>query len=69
MRIRGVSEEGENLAHDFLPTMESQFNAIGLTLRENDDTFKSTYEIMKDLSEVWDGLTDMQRADILSGLF
>lgn len=63
--IRGVSDEGEDLT-DLIPTMEKQFNALGLTLRKDNNTFKSTYEIMKDLSEVWDDMTDMQRADILN---
>src|SRR5699024_6937200 len=31
----------------------------------DNDTFKSTYEIIKDLSEVWDELTDITRANIL----
>ncbi len=62
--IRGVSDEGENL-EDLLPSMEKKFSAIGLTLKKDNDTFKSTYEIMKDLAGVWEDLTDMQRADIL----
>ena len=48
--------------------MEKQFNAIGLSLRKDNNTFKSTYEIMKDLSEVWEDLEDMQRADILESV-
>lgn len=31
----------------------------------DDDTFKSTYQIMKELSQVWDDLTDITRANIL----
>lgn len=31
----------------------------------DDSTFKSTYQIMKELSEVWDDLTDVSRANIL----
>ena len=31
----------------------------------DDDTFKSTYQILKELSEVWDELTDVSQANIL----
>lgn len=31
----------------------------------DDNTFKSTYQIMKELSQVWDDLTDITRANIL----
>lgn len=62
-----MSDEGEDLT-DLIPSMEKKFQSLGLTLRKDDQTFKSTYEIMKDLSEVWDDLTDMQRADILESV-
>ena len=65
--IRGVSEEGEDLTH-LIPTMEDQFESIGLTLREDENTFKSTYDIIADLAEVWDDLEDMERADILESV-
>lgn len=64
MRIRGISEEGEDLTN-LVPTLEKQFNALGLTLKKDDNTFKSTYEIFKDLSSVWNDITDFQRANIL----
>ena len=69
MRIRGVSEDGEDLA-DLLPTLEKEFAAVGLTLKKDENTFKSTYEIMKDLASVWDSpqMTDMRRASILEGV-
>lgn len=67
MRIRGVSEEGEDLS-DLVPTLERQFSALGLTLLEDADTFHSTYKILKDLSGVWDDITDIQRADILESV-
>lgn len=64
MRIRGVSEDGEDLSA-LLPSMEKKFNSIGLTLKKNDNTFKSTYEIFSDLAKVWSSLSDFNRADIL----
>jgi TP901 family phage tail tape measure protein len=64
MRLRGMSEEGEELGN-FLPELEAHFNRIGLTLRKNDNTFKSTYEIFDDLSKVWNNLSDMNRASLV----
>lgn len=64
MRIRGLSDEGKKIPQ-LVPQMEQAFNSIGLTLKKNDNTFKSTYEIFKDLSEVWDKLSDFQRANLL----
>ncbi|KAA9007394.1 phage tail tape measure protein [Paenibacillus spiritus] len=64
MRIRGVSEDGEDLSA-LLPTLEKKFANIGLTLKKDDNTFKNTYEIFSDLSKVWSSLNDIQQADIL----
>lgn len=38
-------------------------NRVDIQLDE--DTFKSTYQILKELSEVWDDLTDISQANIL----
>lgn len=34
-------------------------------IQVDDDTFKSTYQILKELSEIWDELTDISQANIL----
>lgn len=34
-------------------------------LQADEQTFKSTYEILKELSQVWDSLTDISQANIL----
>lgn len=64
-RIRGVSDEGDELASDHLPKLEEKFNKVGLSLKKTDDSFKSTYEIMLDIAKVWDKLPDFSRAEIL----
>jgi TP901 family phage tail tape measure protein len=64
MRIRGISEEGEDLSH-LIPTLEKSFDKLGLSLKKNDNTFKSTFEIMRDLSTVWKNMSDFEQADIL----
>jgi TP901 family phage tail tape measure protein len=67
MRLRGVSDEGEDLT-DLIPSLEKKFAALGLTLKKDDNTFKSTYDIFQDLSSVWSDLSDFQRADILESV-
>jgi TP901 family phage tail tape measure protein len=64
MRIRGISEEGEDLG-GLIPSLEEKFNSLGLSLKKDDNTFKSTFDIFNDLSTVWSTmLTDFQKADI-----
>lgn len=61
MRLRGVKEDTGEL----IPSLRETFmlltnNKVDIMLDE--DTFKSTYQIMTELGAVWDGLTDKQRA-------
>jgi len=67
LRLRGVTEEGEEIAK-LLPTLEGMFANIGITLRKDENTFKSTYEIMDELSQVWDSLTDFKQAQLLEAI-
>ncbi len=64
MRLRGITDEGEEV-QNLLPKLESEFRKLGITVRENEDTFKSTYDIFDNLAAKWDELTDLQRANIL----
>lgn len=54
MRIRGVTDEGEELAEDMLPKMEAAFASIGMTLKEDENTFKSTIQILREVAAAWD---------------
>lgn len=67
MRLRGVSEEGEDLSN-LVPKLEGLFNRFGLTLKKNDTTLKSTFEIFRDLSAIWDKISDMERAAVLEAI-
>ena len=60
MRIRGLSEDGEELESN----MEELFNryANGIKVLNDDGSFRSTFEILNDLGKVWDNLTDKQQA-------
>ncbi len=77
MRIRGYDEETEELSADFeniagdiadlTKTMKTP-GGISLFTDENKTEYKSTYQLMKDISEIYDDLTDKQQAELLEKL-
>jgi len=62
-----LSEMGEDAEGSFSTVAKMQSHIKGITgvdiLDENGD-YKSTYEIIKGISEVYDDLTDSQRAKL-----
>lgn len=77
LRIRGAKAELEEMGEDTEGMIEStsklQFKIKALTgvdiLEKDGNTFKSTYRILKEISEIWNSLTDLDRANILEDLF
>lgn len=63
MRLRGVTDEGEDLA-DLVPQLKSQLAAANVELLDTNGNFRSTYDVLNDLSKSWSTLTDMQRANL-----
>lgn len=77
MRIRGYDEETEEYiggveelsgAIADLTKTASNPGGISLFTDENKTTYKSTYELLKDISEIYDELTDKQQAQLLEAL-
>ena len=79
MRIRGYDEETEEFSEDLanltgeiadLTKVASNGNR-GISLFEpgDPDTYRSTYDILKDIADIWDELTDKNRAQLLEALF
>lgn len=72
-RLRGLDEETLQVSEDiteltgkfadFTKTANTP-GGISLFTDENKTTYKSTYQIIKELSEIWDDLTDVQTARI-----
>lgn len=62
-RLRGVGENGETLT-EILPSLDSKFASIGLTLKKSDNTYKSTFDIFQELSSVWDRLSSTEQIEI-----
>ena len=64
----------QKLGEDVDPSIDSiskiQTQILNLThgkvnIFEDDGSFKSTYEIMKEISQIYDHLTDTEQADLL----
>lgn len=65
--LEAVGESTEGMAES---TSKLRAEILALTggavdIQIDEDTFKSTYQILKELSEVWEELTDVSRANIL----
>lgn len=63
MRLRGVDEEGKKVV-TLVPELEATFNRFGASIMENEDTFKTTFDIMDELKKNWHKLTDLEQANI-----
>lgn len=77
MRIRGYSEETEAYTEDVevlsgtiadLTKTASTPGGISLFTDETKETYKSTYELLEDISEIYENLTDYQQASLLEAL-
>ena len=74
MRIRGFDEETEELSEDLenisgdiadLTKTAKSPGGISIFTDKTRETYKSTYQILKDISEIWNDLTDKQQAGLL----
>lgn len=59
MRLRGVAEDGEELSASMNDLIESM---TGVKVETDDGQLRSTYDILKDIGEVWDELDTKQQA-------
>lgn len=71
MRIRGATTELEaagletdNMAESTADLQKEIQALTGIDIMIDKNTFKSTYQIMDELSEKWESLTDIQRASV-----
>lgn len=79
MRIRGYDEETEEYSEDIAVltgkiadlTKVASNNNRGVSLFEvgNPEQYRSTYDILKDIADIWDELTDKNQAQLLEVLF
>lgn len=77
LRIRGAKADLEEMGEDTEGMIEStaklqeELKAItGVDIIQSDgETFKSTYRILEEISQVWNSLSDINRATVLEDLF
>ena len=60
----GISTDG--MADSVSKLRDSVMELTGVDIMLDEDTFKSTYQIIKEISEVWDDLTDVSQANVLN---
>lgn len=69
LRLRGLNEETQEV-DDSLKTIKGDlYDLTGVSIMEDADTYKSTYQILKEISDVWDSLTDKTQAKALELMF
>lgn len=69
LRLRGINEETMEL-DDSLKTIKGDlYDITGVSVMEDADTYKSTYQILKDMDEIWDDLSDKKQAEALEMMF
>lgn len=75
MRIRGQKGELEKLGEEYenvnsLSKIQTQLlNRTGVNIYDPQNNFKSTYQILKEISDVWGELTQSTQADVSEILF
>lgn len=75
MRLRGYDESTEELSDDLknitgdiadlTKAASNKGQGISLFTDESKETYKSTYQIIKEISEIWDELSDKNQAELL----
>jgi TP901 family phage tail tape measure protein len=69
MRIRAMDEETEQYDETLKTIKGDIYDLTGVSIMSDSDTYRSTYDILKDISLVWDNLTDKAKAQTLESLF
>lgn len=62
-----AGESTDGMANSMSELREEILKLTGnqVDIQLDEENFKSTFQILKELSEVWDGLTDISQANIL----
>lgn len=75
LRIRGAKAELEEMGEDTdglckssSKLREELMRLSGVDIMKNDKTFKSTYQILLEISNVWDKLSDINQAAVLEDI-
>ena len=76
LRIRGAESDLEDMGEEvdeYVKSTSKMRDSIleltGVDIMENESTFKSTYQVLKEISEVQDELSDIDFANVMEQLF
>lgn len=76
MRLRGSKTDlesagldTEGMATSVSKLRDELISLTGVDIMENEDTFKSSYDILIGIGEVWDQLSDINQANVTELLF
>ena len=67
--LEEMGEDAEGAAENISKLRKQMLGLTGVDIQLNADTYKSTYQILLEISKVWGDLTDMTRASVLEQLF
>ena len=63
-QLQEMGEDAEGAAESVTQLQQQVLKLSGVNIMKDEDTFRSTFDVLEDLSEVWDSLTDKNQADL-----
>lgn len=67
--LEAMGEDAEGAAENVSKLREQMLALTGIDIQLDDSTYKSTYQILLEISKVWDRLDDLTRSSVLEQLF
>lgn len=67
--LEEMGEDAEGAAENVSKLREQMLALTGVDIQLDDDTYKSTYQILLEISKVWGRLNDLSRSSVLEQLF
>ena len=67
--LEAMGEDSEGAAESISKLRQEIMGLTGVDIQLDENTYKSTYDILLEISKVWKNLTDLQRSTVLEDLF
>lgn len=68
MNIRQVADEEAEVTEESMKKAEKALNSVGIIVRDSPSTFRPMFDIISDLGNKWDNLTQVQQAYVAESL-
>ncbi len=68
MNIRQVADEEAEVTEESMKKAESALNSVGIVVRDTPSTFRPMFDIIRDLGNEWENLTQVQQAYVAESL-